>query len=227
MALGCAFILLVLLLFWRRHARNKRAKRTAMFASARSLDRKGWRGRFADWLFGHGPTAGATGTNVGLGAAPGDGGELIKLAQLREQEEERHHREIEKLLDAYEYSGAGTSRGPSPHPSLSDGDDRRHSRLSAPSLYSQITGASRRLPEPRQPVRKATAEASRFSMSTFASSTYTTRREIRRKTPPPMPTDAEAYAEAHRPLDREPSSDLISMNLSSNDHGNGKNPFRK
>ncbi|KAF8898212.1 insulin-like growth factor binding protein [Gymnopilus junonius] len=56
MALGCAFIFLVIVMLWRRRARKQRAKRTAMFASAKRLDSPhGWRWRlakFGERLFG-------------------------------------------------------------------------------------------------------------------------------------------------------------------------------
>ncbi|PFH53554.1 hypothetical protein AMATHDRAFT_73358 [Amanita thiersii Skay4041] len=56
MALGCAFILLVIILLWRRRARRQRSMRTAKFAQAKGIDGKwwwghGWRARLAR-LFG-------------------------------------------------------------------------------------------------------------------------------------------------------------------------------
>ena len=57
MALGCAFIILVLLLCWRRQARKRRLAATQEFARQKQLDRpKTWRERvirFGERLFGH------------------------------------------------------------------------------------------------------------------------------------------------------------------------------
>jgi len=199
MALGCAFIFLVILMLWRRRARKQRAKRTAMFASAKSLDGRGWRGklvRFREWLFGHHGKR-----------------EEVDLMKMRDLEEERHHREMEKILGAYEYSRAGSTRRTERDPSAYD-NDRRNSALSAQSLYSQITGSTRRVPEPRLPVKKQQRDAtrSRFSMSTLGSEGHVTRRVT-----PPIPTEAELYAEARRE----------SLEMASSETGGSKNPFRR
>ncbi|KAH9483647.1 Furin-like protease 2 [Psilocybe cubensis] len=57
MALGCAFIFVVIVMLWRRRAKKQRAKRTAMFAAAKKIDRPGrWRDRlvrFGERFFGH------------------------------------------------------------------------------------------------------------------------------------------------------------------------------
>ena len=57
MALGCAFIFVVILMCWRRRARKRRAAATANFAAAKRLNHTGsWRyrlARFGERLFGH------------------------------------------------------------------------------------------------------------------------------------------------------------------------------
>ena len=192
MALGCAFIFVVILMLWRRHARKRRAKATKAFASAKQLDRPlGWRGRlvrFGERLFGHRRTR--------QGPAYAYEPEDVRLAKLRAAEEAHAHesRDMDKLLDAYAYSRAGSSRAPSPLPSLRSYDGDRHShkssdrsapprkaspgageRIAEESLYSQVTGQPRRAPEPRQPVRdspraRPDVPSSRFSASTTYSS---------------------------------------------------------
>jgi hypothetical protein len=193
MALGCAFIFLLFVMCWRRRARNARAKQTAKFATAKSLNRKdNWRWRlvrFGEKLFGHNKS-----TRVP------EESEDIKLMKMRDAEEARHEREMEKLVGTYEYSRAGSrsSRGPSTLPSLHDHSHHRRdsqgsATLSAESLYSQVTGMPRRMPEPRQPLKHGELPKSRFSLSTFTSSNYSGKR----KAPPPV-TDAELYAQAVR-----------------------------
>nr|VWP02329.1 SnodProt1 [Ganoderma boninense] len=109
----------------------------------------------------------------------------------------RHEKEMDGILDAYEYSRAGSSRAPSPLPSLHSYEDDRHSHkgssrgsdsdrnrgrkpvpvhdLTQESLYSQVTGQPRRAPEPRLPLRgrdvpPADVPHSRYSGSTTYSS---------------------------------------------------------
>jgi hypothetical protein len=144
MALGCAFIFLVILMCWRRRARKQRAKQTAQFAAAKSLDKpQGWRYkliRFGERLFGHRRSTRVTGTGVGLGADSASARDEFKLMQLKDLEEERHQREMEKILGGYEYSRAGSSRH-------GYGDT-----MTTPSIYSQVTGVQPNMPEPRLPI---------------------------------------------------------------------------
>lgn len=184
MALGCAFIFVVILMLWRRHARKRRAKATAMFATAKQLDRPGgWRWRlmrFGERLFGHNRSR----------RAPTPDAEPVRMEKLRAAEEARYtddpdarySRDMDKLLNAYDYSRAGSSRGPSPLPSLRDyphapvarrpGEHAAHrfsaASLSNDSLYSHVTGLPRAGPTPRQPVRSNPRDLlpSRFSDST-------------------------------------------------------------
>ncbi|TBU41363.1 insulin-like growth factor binding protein [Dichomitus squalens] len=215
MALGCAFIFVVILMCWRRRARKRRAAATANFAAVKGLNRPGsWRyrlARFGERLFGH-----KKGRRWMLPQDPDeirlqklraaeearvDGHvEKMRLAEDKHHEREvaklraseiRHDKEMDKLLDAYEYSRAGSSRSPSPLPSLHSYSDDRHSHkassrgsgadrklpvnneLAQESLYSQVTGQPRRAPEPRLPIRNVPAPDvphSRFSGSTTYSS---------------------------------------------------------
>lgn len=219
MALGCAFIFVVFLWCWRRRARKQRAKATAAFASAKGMDRSSsWRARLMR-LFGH----------FRNHEAPPDN-EEIALWKLRAAEEARHNRELEKLISSYEYSHAGSSRGPSPLPSLygnANSPDGSH-RLSRESMYSQMTGMPRSGPEPRQPV-KSNPLTSRFSVTTVASSVYKKSKPnvLRREPMPPKPraTDAEAYAASvRRPSD--PESDSLDW-IVPVDTGRSRNPFHK
>ncbi|KAI0333135.1 hypothetical protein GY45DRAFT_1320075 [Cubamyces sp. BRFM 1775] len=196
MALGCAFIFVCFLMCWRRRMRKRRAAATANFAAAKNLDHsKSWRYRlvrFGERLFGHKKSQ--------RWMVPPEHAEDIRMEKLRAAEEARYgrdaeklrressmrtDRDLEKLIGSYEYSRAGSSRAPSPLPSLRDYDGDRHSHkasshgsqrarvandLAQESLYSQVTGQPRRAPEPRQPVRNpADLLPSRFSNTTYSS----------------------------------------------------------
>ncbi|PBK76440.1 growth factor receptor domain-containing protein [Armillaria solidipes] len=213
MALGCAFIFLVIVYCWRRRARKQRAKQTALFASAKKLDRSSnWRWRlvrFGEKLFGHRRSHRAQRSD-----------EEIKLVQLRDAEEARHHDEINKLIGSYAYpthdisrktsSSAVRSRNPSRAGHRTPDDS---GRLSGPSIYSQVTGTPRRTPEVRQPVKKD--QMARFSASTFSNSLNSRDRDL---LPPPSRSDAQAYAHAVR-------ADSPSDRLKPNYTGGSRNPF--
>ncbi|KAH7911899.1 growth factor receptor domain-containing protein [Hygrophoropsis aurantiaca] len=215
MALGCAFIFLLFMICWRRRARKQRAKDTAKFATAKALNQKtSWRwriARFGEKLFGHAPTQ------------PRPDSDEIALWKLRAAEEARHNREMEKI-GVYEYSRAGSSRAPSPLPSLYDHKHYAPShdshRLSGGSMYSVVTGIPRSGPEPRQPV-KSNPLTSRFSSTTLGSSVYkkpTAKRELI-----PKRTDAEAYAASVRESPEPTGSHWITPTST----GGSRNPFRK
>jgi len=214
MALGCAFIFLVVLMWWRRRARKQRAKRTAMFAKAKNLHDKGWRGRlvrFGEKFFGHSAKGRAA-------VLPVHRDLDMKLQNLREAEDARHEREVESFIDAYDYSGKPESRS-----SRVPSSARNPNGLSGHSLYSEVTGKPRQSAEPRQPVKKDLL-GSRFSSSTLSSSySYRTRdrdRVVLAPTPP-VPTEAEAYVMAVRPaLNGNPGSYWMEPN-------NTRNPFRQ
>ncbi|KAG1835502.1 growth factor receptor domain-containing protein [Suillus variegatus] len=217
MALGCAFIFVTFLYCWRRRARKQRAKDTAAFASAKALHKQSWRwrlARFGEKLFGHNRN-------------PRPESESVALWKLRAAEEARHHKEMEKLIGAQEYSCTGSSRSPSPLPSLHP--YKRHGshdysdahRLSAGSMYSQATGMVRSGPEPRQPV-KSNPLTSRFSTTTFGSSVPKKPNVLKRQpTPSKSLSAAEQYAADVR-QSPEPGSDWITPSNT----GGSRNPFR-
>ena len=233
MALGCAFIFLVILMLWRRRARKQRAKRTAMFASAKKLDQKSnWRWRlvrFGEKLFGHNASRKVVPVPVS------EENEDIKLTKLRDAEEARHNREMENLIGSYEYSrtGSRSSRAPTSlydHRTRDSHPPSHSSRLSGGSLYSQVTGMPRQTPEPRQPIKKDLM-SSRLSSSTLSSSIYSSGKDRELVPPPPIPmprTDAEAYAMAVRPgLALSPPSQGAYWMESMNTGNSSRNPFRK
>ncbi|KAJ7063671.1 insulin-like growth factor binding protein [Mycena amicta] len=176
MALGCAFIFVLVLLCWRRRARNQRAKQTAAWASKKRLNPKtNWRWRlvrFGEKLFGHRASRRAQATPaIHLDENSEVESEAIKLMKIRNAEEARHHLEMEKLqvFGAYEYSRhsrasfasesskASSHRAPSKLPELKGRRDLERDaqeRVSRGSMYSSATGVPRSGPEPRQPVSK-------------------------------------------------------------------------
>ena len=248
MALGCAFIFIVILMLWRRHARKRRAKATALFASAKRLDRPlGWRGRlvrFGERLFGHRRTHLARAQPHAPYAYAIS--KPMPMDELRVAEEAQHERDVDKLLDAYDYSRAGSSRGPSPLPSLHDyghaPDTKRPldapHRLSAfslsnESLYSHVTGQPRTGPQARQPVRAVRdLLPSRFSFSTASASPQRSPEAI----PPPLPgmggerpmTPAQEYARLVSLQSSQPQPQSRGTYwVERTDTGNSRNPFRQ
>ncbi|GJJ11899.1 hypothetical protein Clacol_006137 [Clathrus columnatus] len=214
MALGCAFIFVVFLWLWRRHARKQRAKQTAIFAT-KLKQRATWRTRLADIFRGH--------------KFFHRENDYEKVQRLREKEAARHALEMNKLENVYAKSLAGSSTGLVRQPSLtsldigggdynnnnnqSRGALRAANRTSAMSLYSQVTGLPRSGPEPKQPTRDLDVENggnlinSRFSVTTAATTMY--HHHIPEDLPPmpqiaPQPrrspslTEAQEYAESQR-----------------------------
>ncbi|KAJ3884519.1 hypothetical protein GG344DRAFT_71283 [Lentinula edodes] len=175
MALGCAFIFLAVIWCWRRMARKQRAKRTKAFAQAKNIDQStSWRRRlvrFGEKLFGH--RASKRAYPEPTLANPGLDSEALNA------EEARHNQEMEKLMLISDYQYPPEKRSsyypPSVLPSLYDvgrsrdrlrAVDSAASRLSGPSLYSQVTGVPRNGLEARQPVKKDLI-TSRFSASSY------------------------------------------------------------
>ena len=207
MALGCAFIFMVILMCWRRRARKQRANKTKQFAIAKKLDNpRSWRQRlvrFGERLFGHTPKnrlAGHTTYAVDPRGYPGDTKKGdIALMDLEEQRSLRndprrpatdYDDDLDGIVGAYEYEQSIRS-SPSeysryyrqqPHNNPSAELDREYSRLrqqkaarenmlqslASRSIYSQVTGTTKKAPEPRLPVRGF--PTSRFSMSTSSGS---------------------------------------------------------
>jgi hypothetical protein len=205
MALGCAFIFLVIVMCWRRRARKQRAVHTARFAQTKALARPSWRDRLFFWRRrapARGPVHLPSG---GLGPAPdltGTESEAIRLMRIRNAEEARHHMEMEKmqLYGAYEYSRASTHA-----PTTQE----RPRSVADSSLFSEMTGEPLRAPQPRQPVRTGDllGLASRFSLSTYHSG------ERR------APSQAQAYAAQVRQGRLEPQPTGSSLG--------SRNPFRQ
>ncbi|GLB39232.1 hypothetical protein LshimejAT787_0603940 [Lyophyllum shimeji] len=180
MALGCAFIFLLIVWLWRRRARKQQAKKTLLFATTPGYNRthkscwRWWLIRFGEKLSGH-----RRSQKANVVVMPHES-ESMKLAKLRTAEEAREEDMIKLIGDYNQY----TSRSASPAESsryrhqmnmrddrLAPGDRRsagEASLHSAPSIYSQMTGVPRRTPEPRHPLRKKDL-TSRFSTSTLSS----------------------------------------------------------
>ncbi|PPQ73713.1 hypothetical protein CVT26_010844 [Gymnopilus dilepis] len=190
MALGCAFIFLVVIWLFRRRQRKQRAKKTALFAAGAPTTRgpTSWRWRlirFGEKLFGH-KRSYRVPNIVHLGPVH-DESEDVKLSKLRAAEEARmlpsspsppppprpappsqSDVDIVNLIGSYNRPDSPEGTRYYPHnyhnPSRESISDASSSR-SGPSIYSQMTGMPRRGPDPRQPVKKNLT--SRFSASTF------------------------------------------------------------
>jgi hypothetical protein len=202
MALGCAFIFVVFMWLWRRHARKKRAKQTAMFARKLS-QRAVWRKRFervADF-FRH--------TTAGKAASRGQvrETEYQKLQRLRDQESKRHAMAMDKLEG--KFAKSSVTRQPSVTSDHSHGHDHvyhslpKQNRTSGPSLYSEVTGIPHSSPQPKQPIHELDIDleqgllSSRFSVTTRATSIHQRPEELA-----PLhahyPSDAQRIVEEHR-----------------------------
>ncbi len=127
MTLGCILIFLCVLALFRKRMRAKRAKRTAKFAAKKNIDGRGvgWRERLG-FLFSRGQRI------------PKEDKDALRVAQLRNREEERHMAALNKL--GVSPSASGSVRGGG-------------SEADTESLYSQVTGLPSRAPVPRQPVK--------------------------------------------------------------------------
>ncbi|KAF5344273.1 hypothetical protein D9758_012336 [Tetrapyrgos nigripes] len=165
MTLGCAFIFLVVFLWWRRRARKRRTQKTKQFATAKGLDgKKGWVEklvRFGEKLFGHRTTPSrrfeggyptiskplpipitmdSDKDNWDLEA------ERIELMKLRNAEEARHNREVEKMMlyGDYQY----------------DRGDSFDTRMDGASMYTPVTGVPSQGRQVKQPVKMGTTAGS-------------------------------------------------------------------
>ncbi|KAF8217653.1 insulin-like growth factor binding protein [Mycena galopus ATCC 62051] len=190
MALGCAFIFLVIVWAWRRRARKQRAKGTERFAQRRQLDHAGWRWRllrFGEKLFGHRASHAPSHSRKNMSISNplrnaayeygDDEGDAVQMAKMRAAEEARDARDMDKLLASYEYprvqhyhhhyqhvlpqrdNTTTHGRGHADSSSLST-----TSTLSAPSLYSQVTGKPPRIPEPKEPLKSSKSATTRARM---------------------------------------------------------------
>jgi hypothetical protein len=183
MTLGCAFIFLVILWFFRRRAQKQRAKRTAIFASSKGLGGgKGyWRRKvvpFGEKLFGHiSSTRHGADFKSKIVMLPSTlrvepEGEAIKLKMLRAAEEARESPDSQKDVEqdvatlglirslakpatpkATQFHTRSHRVSPANEHRFSGSASSDKSVVSEPSLYSQMTGVPRKTPEPRRPMR--------------------------------------------------------------------------
>ncbi|KAG5642324.1 hypothetical protein DXG03_002999 [Asterophora parasitica] len=254
MTLGCAFIFLMFIMCWRRRARKQRAKQTALFVSVKRLDRNmTWRGRlvrFGERFFGHKPRQPILLPTTHAHTHPGDGGEM-KLRKMREAEDARYDNEydLDQFIDAYDYPDDDSrhyNKGAEALPALDDPSHRSFKTRRKPppsfisrklssghSLFYEVTGKPRQMPEPRQPVRKDLL-AARYSSSTLSSFSIRSRGEHDRvhAPAPPVPTEAEAYKLSVRPAISTPSPPAPQNPGSywlqpTNTGGSTRNPFRQ
>ncbi|KAG6811214.1 hypothetical protein H0H92_008509 [Tricholoma furcatifolium] len=210
-----------------------------MFASAKRLNHKlSWRTRLVrigERLFGHSPRQTVLPTHTS-----GEGEEM-KLRKSRHSEDAaRTSMDLDQFINAYDYSKAESRF--SKASSLPPLDDRTtpfkarrkappsmSSRLSAHSIFSEVTGQPRHAPEPRQPIRKDLLSSR--SSSTLGSSLSAWRREPER---PPMPeavsqTEAQAYASSVRPalMASPPLNPGVQWVKPTHTGGSSNNPFRQ
>ncbi|KAG5639183.1 hypothetical protein H0H81_006087 [Sphagnurus paluster] len=275
MALGCVFIVGLFLLCWRHRARRQRAQRTALFVSAKRLDRNlTWRGRLVrlgERFFGHHPQRGQV---VMLPRHNAFSDRDVKLRTMGEADDTpygyghsgRSEYDLEDFIDAYDYPTAESlstrrfgqgntpldddlgapsqfkTRRKPPPPSLT-------SRLSKHSVFSEVTGQRRHVPEPRQPIRRdpisatatsANANANRLSTGTLSSSAFSIRSREPMSTGPKNatrhPTEAEEYVHSIRtghlvdapPVAQDPHPPATFNYWVSPTHtGSTRNPFRQ
>ncbi len=149
MTLGCVLIFLCVLALFRKRMRAKRAKRTAEFAAVKNIDARGagWREKLGS-LFSRGPRISK------------EDKVALRVAQLRNREEERHMVALNKM-------GLSPAAPGSSNYARSGGG----SEVDTESLYSQVTGLPSRAPVPRKPVNlRGVITPSRFSGTTVSSS---------------------------------------------------------
>lgn len=184
MALGCAFIFLVVIWCCRRRRRKQRAKKTALFATGAVVNRgkTSWRWRlirFGEKLFGHHRSTRV----VPVLPVHGSHSESMKLTKIHTSDisgpsplhgSTGDEEDMVRLIGSYQRPvSPEPSRFHTHHHRLTPVDQRsisETSHVSAPSIYSQMTGVPRRVPDPRQPVKKELT--SRFSSSTLSSGEY-------------------------------------------------------
>jgi hypothetical protein len=196
MTLGCVFIFLCVLALFRRRMRGKRAKQTAEFAAAKNIDARGvgWRGKLGA-LFSRGPRI------------PKEEKVALRVARLRNLEEERHMARLGKLGVLAQSS----SVPPSQYARSVAGETG--------SLYSQVTGVPPRAPMPRQPVLLGARSVERGSESwRYSGTTISSSRSI---------TDAQRYVKSVEDRD-ELDEGGSHGGYSGHPAGTGsRNPFRK
>ena len=221
MALGCAFIFILILMLWRRRARKQRAKQTAMFASAKRLDGgNGWRWRLErlrERLFGK--KMGPYHTDVlpmayhddprrsdvsSHSRIPVSSNRDYQVKKLRDMEESvnRHTTadDFDEFIGHYEDTMHSRSSGTPSTLSLIDDHYPVHNprRIERDSLYSEVTGSQRHTPEPRQPLRRDASVISKVVKNSVLI-------DLEEKVAPPslslhpISTEAQTYAMSVRP----------------------------
>ena len=227
MALGCAFIFIVILTLWRRRARKQRAKQTAMFASAKKLDGgNGWRWRLEQLrkkLFGkkkrayhvevlpmayhddprrHDSFADLSHSRI----SPS------RLKKLRDMEDKsRTTDDFDNYIGQYEDTVRSRSTmTPSTFSSIDDHYPVHNPRrIERDSLYTEVTGNQRHTPEPRQPLKRDISSPSKLVKNPVLIDLEP--REEKMVLPPSLPfqivhpdggslaSEAQAYAMSVRP----------------------------
>jgi len=169
MTLGCAFILLVLLWFWRRRARKHREKKTQTFAREKNLDGvHGWLVRLGKRLFRNKrnpqsnlPMTYAHDSPLSPKIQPIERDILLKkLAPPRSEGKARSEKgkarsekrdSMDDFLDAYEHSiDSRTSYVSSVNSRRQSDIPRRFKGRIDRNLYSEVTGRQRSTPDPRE-----------------------------------------------------------------------------
>ena len=227
MALGCAFIFIVILMLWRRRARKQRAKQTAMFASAKRLDGgNGWRwhlGQLRERLFGKKMQAYDTEvlpmayhddprrydvlSHSHISVSPSRDHKLKKLRNMEDKSMNRHASDdLDKFIGHYEDTiPSSSSRTPSTLSNMDDHYPVHHPRrIERDSLYSEVTGNQRHTPEPRQPLRRDPTGTSNLMKHPVLIDLETCEEKVAPPSLPlpivhPMTTEAQAYAMSVRP----------------------------
>lgn len=242
MALGCAFIFMVILMCWRRRARKQRAQRTAEWAESRRLrvGKTSWKWKFiraGERLFGHRASERLFGPQTRYPRGqPLEDEVSQKRFRLADLEEARHEHDMDMLIGSYADRSIKSSKASSKASSssyqhyprglhhsrsiMSSTSSSHQSELSGPSMYTQVTGNTRRAPDVKQPVKDLlSGSGSRLSVSTYAS-TSSFFKDISLT----GPTDAEAYKRA---VQAEQSESLPTVWLQPHPTGgSSRNPFR-
>ena len=178
MALGCAFIFVVILMCWRRRARKQRSHKTKKFAMAKNLDDEGnWKQRlvrFGERLFGHTPKnrlAGRHAYAAGPQGYPGD----IKKGDIAMQDLEAQRRwrddpkrpatyhdndDFDGILGAYDY-GETIRSNPSEYSHFYDRQPHNNPAAELEREYSRLQQQ-----KPREDVLESIASQSIYSQVT-------------------------------------------------------------
>ena len=196
MALGCAFLIMLILLVWRKRARRKRMQQTRVFAITKGIDgRGGWKERlvrFGERLFGHGRrnvyyandpiTLQETGKRSYVIERVGDieAGRPSNDLMIDNTGMPKKYQSSRSLSRSLSTSTAGHSKSSSrtrrvPVPYIKDDElSSRSNRIqeSDASVYTEITGNPRRAVETRQPLKSQPMYPSRSRFGQSRESLY-------------------------------------------------------